>query len=183
MSVLTDLILNGGVGPFSADVFENLGLGWQDILFHTVNLLILIVALRFLLYKPMRRIIDNHKAKLNDMFEQSKKLSDEAEQAKLKYEKLMEDARQEAVKIGLQAAESAKRKSEETVDEAKRKAQNIIDEAKREVSAERERFKNDFRESVSHLAVDIAEKILEREISEEDNRKIIDECLRQWEQE
>ena len=33
---------------FCENVFESLGLGWWEILFHTVNLLILIIALRFL---------------------------------------------------------------------------------------------------------------------------------------
>ena len=34
---------------------------------------------------------------------------------------------------------------------------------------------------VSALAIAMAERVLEREVSEDDNRKIIDECLKEWE--
>ena len=42
-------------------------------------------------------------------------------------------------------------------------------------------MKNDYRETVGRLAVDIAEKVLEREIDKKDNAKIIDKCLDEWE--
>ena len=35
---------------------------------------------------------------------------------------------------------------------------------------------------MSVLAVDIAEKVLQREIDDSDNEKIIDECLKEWEE-
>ena len=50
------------------EIFENLGLSLTSIVFHTINLVILIVALHFLLYKPVKKMIANHKAKLNDIF-------------------------------------------------------------------------------------------------------------------
>ena len=57
-----------------------------------------------------------------------------------------------------------------------------MDNAKRETLIEQERLKNDLKETVSVLAVDIAEKVLQREIDDSDNEKIIDECLKEWEE-
>lgn len=164
------------------NIFESLGLGLWEILFHTVNLLILIIALRFLLYKPVKRMIENHKAKLNDVFEENKKLNAEASAMKEKYDVMLEEAKQEVVRVSEQAAKNAQQKSDETIEEAKRQAKNILENAKKEAVSEKERLKSDFRETVSRLAVDIAEKVLQREISEKDNKKIIDDCLKQWEE-
>lgn len=169
------------ITPISANVFESLGLGWWEILFHTVNLLILIVALRFLLYKPIKNIIANHKKKLDDVFEENKKLEKEAAEAKEKYDSMIEQAKTEMAEASKEAAENARKQSEETIAEAKKQAANIIESAARETEAEKERMKNDYRETVGRLAVDIAGKVLEREISQKDNEKIIDECLEQWE--
>lgn len=166
----------------SANVFESLGLGWWEILFHTVNLIILIVAIRFLLYKPVKRLIANHKKKLDDVFEENKKLEKEAEKAKEKYDKMMQDAAAEVAKVSKEAAENARIKSEETILEAKKQAENIVESARKETEAERVRMKNDYRETVGRLAVDIAEKVLEREIDKKDNEKIIEDCLEQWEE-
>ena len=39
------------------EILEKLGLGGWEILFHAVNLAILIVALYFLLYKPVKKLL------------------------------------------------------------------------------------------------------------------------------
>lgn len=163
------------------NIFESLGLGLWEILFHTVNLLILIIALRFLLYKPVKRMIENHKTKLNEVFEQNQKLNSEASAMKQKYDTMLEEAKQEVMKVSAQAAHNAEMKSEETIEEAKLQAKNILENAKKEAIAEKQRLANDYRDSVSRLAVEIAEKVLEREINEKDNKKIIEECIAQWE--
>ena len=43
---------------------------------------------------------------------------------------------------------------------------------------EKERLKSDFKDAVGKLGVEIAEKVLEREISERDNNDIIDKSLK-----
>ncbi|MCI8613438.1 MAG: F0F1 ATP synthase subunit B [Clostridia bacterium] len=167
---------------FCENVFESLGLGWWEILFHTVNLLILIIALRFLLFKPVKRMIENHKKKLADVVEKNKELEEESAAVKAKYDKMMDEAKIEAAKISAEVTKNAQRKSEEIIDDANRQAKNILDNAKRETLIEQERLKNDLKETVSVLAVDIAEKVLQREIDDSDNEKIIDECLKEWEE-
>lgn len=169
--------------PICENVFESLGLGWWEILFHTVNLIILVVALWFLLFKPIKKMIRKHKEKLDDVFEKNKKLEADAVTMKDEYAALIEDAKKEAVKISLEAAQNAKRKSEETIENANIQAKNIIEEAKRETKVEKERLKSDFKDAVGKLGVEIAEKVLEREISERDNNDIIDKCLKEWEDE
>lgn len=181
MTAVLGLLKSNIALPLCENVLESLGLGWWEILFHTVNLIILIVALRFLLYKPIKRMTDKHKEKLNEVFEENKRLEQEAVKMKDDYTKLMDDAKKEAVKISLEAAQNAQKKSEEVIEEANEQARNIIENAKRETLVEKERLKSDFKDAVGKLSVEIAEKVLEREINESDNEDIIDKCLKQWE--
>lgn len=44
------------------DILEKLGLSWMSVLFHVLNLLILIAALYYLLYKPVRKMIGRSSA-------------------------------------------------------------------------------------------------------------------------
>lgn len=164
-----------------ADVFESLGLGWQDILFHAINLAILIVALRFLLYKPVKQIVDNHKKRLEETFEKNKKLEEENIAVKAEYKAMLEDAKKEAVRISTEAAANAKKKSEETIENARLQAKSIMDAAMHETEAEKERLKNSYRDTVRCLSVEIAERVLQREIDDKDTDRIVDESLKEWE--
>lgn len=163
-------------------IFERLGISWTSMLFHLVNIVILVVALYFLLYKPVKKIIYNHRQKLKDIFEENKKLNEDALEMQHKYEGLMEDAKQEAMRVSAAAAEKAQEKSDEIIRHAQAQAENIISGAKKDAEASKIRLKNEFRDSVSKAAVDIAGKVLEREVSEKDNKDIIDACLKEWDE-
>lgn len=164
-----------------AEIIENLGLGVLEICFHTMNLLILIIVLRLLLFKPVMKMIENHKAKLNDIFEQNQKLNAEATEMKHKYDQLLVEMKEEVIKVSAEANEKAQAKSSEMIDGAKKQASAIVETAKKEVMAEKARLKNDFTSTVSSLAIEIAGKVLEREVNVSDNKKIIENCLNEWE--
>ncbi len=158
-------------------IIEELGLGGWDILFHIVNLAILIVALYFLLYKPVKKIIESHRKKLDDIYAESDRIREENENLKSEYEDIRQKALSESAQIGERAAERGR----EIVEDAQRKADTIIESAQKEALTERHRIQNELHDSVGHIAVEIAGKILEREVNEEDNRRIIDESLSEWE--
>ncbi len=159
------------------EIFEKLGLGGWDILFHAVNLVILIVALYFLLFKPVKKIIAGHRQKLDEIYKENRRMHEETEELKNSYDEMKQNALAESARI----SEKAARRSGEIIEEAQRKADAIVENAQKEAVAERHRIKNELHDSVGHIAVEIAGKILEREVSEEDNRRIIDESLSEWE--
>ena len=158
------------------EILEKLGLGGWEILFHAVNLAILIVALYFLLYKPVKKIIANHRNKLENIRKENARLREETETFKERCDGMKQKAL-ESAQISRRAAE----RGAEIIEEAQNKADAILENARKEALTERNRMQHELHDSVGHIAVEIAEKILEREVSEEDNRKLIDESLSEWE--
>ena len=77
------------------------------MLFHLVNIVLLIVALYFLLYKPVKKIVADHRQKLKDVFEENKKLGEDALEMQQKYENMIGDIKQEAMRVSAEAAEKA----------------------------------------------------------------------------
>lgn len=163
------------------DILEKLGLSWMSVLFHVLNLLILIAALYYLLYKPVRKMIADHRQKLDSVFEENRRLNAEAAEMKHEYEAKTAAMRDELGKVAEEAAKSAQAKADETLAAARAQAKTIVENARKEAVAENQRMKNEYQEKVSALAIAMAERVLEREVSEDDNRKIIDECLKEWE--
>ena len=54
------------------------------------------------------------------------------------------------------------------------------DFAKKEIENQKAKLQAEVKEEVGSLAIDIASKVLEREVSAADNKKVIDECLKGW---
>ena len=61
------------------------------------------------------------------------------------------------------------------VDNAKEHARGLVVRAKREIEAEKIQVRQDMKTEIAEMSIQIAEKVLAREISLDDNRKIIDE--------
>ncbi len=158
-------------------ILEKLGLGGWEILFHAINLVILIVALYFLLFKPVKKIIAARRKKLDDIYAENERMREEADTLKNEFD----DMKQKALAESAEMSERAQERCNEIIEEAQKKAETIIDNAQKEAIVERHRIQNELHDSVGHIAVEIAEKILQREVSEEDNKRIIDESLSEWE--
>ena len=159
------------------EILEKLGLGGWSVLFHAVNLALLIVALYFLLYKPVKKIVENSRKNLEEMKRENIRLREETEAFKEQCDGMKQKALEESAAISGRAAE----RGAEIIEEAQNKADAILENARKEALTERNRMQHELHDSVGHIAVEIAEKILEREVSEEDNRKLIDESLSEWE--
>jgi len=142
---------------------------------HVLNVIILFVILRLLVYKPVLKFMKNRENtfanKVDELDEREKQLIRQKEE----YEQMMANAHNEAAAIITKSNEMARDHAREIVDNAKEHARGLVLRAKREIDAEKVQARLDMRTEIAEMSVQIAEKVLAREISLEDNRKIIDE--------
>lgn len=165
----------------SANLLEVFGLDWKSILFYVVNFILLIAALVLLLYKPVKKMLKEKRRSLDDVYSENEKLKAESEAQKAEYLKMTEDMKLENARISAKAAVDAQKKADAIIDEAQAQAQTIINNAKKEAATQSEQLKGEYRESVNTLAVQVAQKLLEREITDEDNSALIEQVLSDWE--
>jgi len=98
----------------------------------------------------------------------------EANVLKAQYESSMKNARLDAEHIAEERRKAAEREAEDLRKKAKQDAQGILSDAMTQAVTEREGMLNDLKSQTAELAVDIAGKILEREVNKEDHQRIID---------
>ena len=165
----------------SANIFETLGLSWQSILFYLGNLIILAVVLILLLYRPVKRMLKNKRETLDATFEENERLKKESETLRADYDKAVEDMKTESARLAANAAMAAQERADAVLAEAQEQANAIVASAKRDALYQKEQLKNEYRDSVNTLAVQITEKLLERELSDEDNSELIEQVLSDWE--
>jgi len=145
-----------------------------DFIEHALNLLILFLLLRHFLYKPVSKFMAEREAKFAREREQLDASRNEANVLKAQYETSMKNARLDAEHIAEERRLAAEREAEDLRKKAKQDAQVILTDAMHQAVVEREDMLKELRSQTADLAVDIAGKILEREVKQEDHQRIID---------
>ncbi len=166
----------------SADIFETLGLNGWSILFYAINFVILVGGLILLLYKPVKKMLKNKRQALDDTFKENEELKKESEKLKSEYDKMVDDMKVESAKVAAEVARTAQERSDAIIAEAHEQAKAIVDAAKKDALYQKEQLKSEYRDSVNSLAVRIAQKLLEREITDKDNAVLIEQVLSDWEE-
>lgn len=162
---------------FDKEFIPGLQLTVQEFLLHLLNFIILIVALRFLLYKPVKKFMQKRKAEYETAEEKYNNAMKETEEAAAKSEKVLEEAREEAVKIAEEAHAVAMVQTQEIIAAAREEADEIVNKARVEAKESAKKERDNLYYDVSKLAVDISEKLLGREIKSADNDIFIENLL------
>ena len=151
-----------------------LELDLYEIGVHVFNVIILFIVLKLLLYKPVMKFMKKRENsfadKVDELDEREKALIRQKEQ----YDQMMANANDEAAAIITKSNEMAKDHAREILDNAKEHARDLVVRAKKEIEGEKSQARLDMKSEIADMAIEIAEKVLEREVSLEDNRKIID---------
>ena len=142
---------------------------------HIVNVLVMFVVLRLLLYKPILKFMKKREHAFSDEVDDLDAREKKLVRQKVQYEQMMSDAQGQAADIVTKSNDMAKEHAREILGNAKDHAKDMVVRAKKEIEAEKTQARIDMRTEIAEMSVQIAEKVLEREISAEDNRKIIDE--------
>ena len=151
--------------------------GWT-FLAQICNLMIQLVIFKKFLLKPIRQVIADRKAKADSEIADAQKLRTEAEAMKAEYEQNLQNARTEANQIVATAQKTATARSEEIVGEARAQAAALKQKAEVDIAQERKKAVNEVKDEIGGIAMEIASKVVEREISEKDHKDLIDEFIK-----
>ena len=151
--------------------------GWT-FLAQICNLMIQLVIFNKFLLKPIKQVIADRKAKADSEIADAQKLRTEAEAMKAEYEQNLQNARTEANQIVTAAQKTATARSEEIVGEARAQAAALKQKAEADIAQERKKAVNEVKDEIGGIAMEIASKVVEREISEKDHKDLIDEFIK-----
>ena len=151
--------------------------GWT-FLAQICNLMIQLVIFKKFLLKPIKQVIADRKAKADSEIADAQKLRTEAEAMKAEYEQNLQNARTEANQIVATAQKTATARSEEIVGEARAQAAALQQKAEADIAQERKKAVNEVKDEIGGIAMEIASKVVEREISEKDHKDLIDEFIK-----
>ena len=151
--------------------------GWTFVA-QICNLMIQLVIFKKLLLNPVKKVIAERKAKADSQIADAQKLRTEAEAMKAEYEQNLQNARTEANQIVAAAQKTATARSEELLGEARAQAAALKQKAEADIAQERKTAVNEVKDEIGGMAMEIASKVVEREIREADHKDLIDEFIK-----
>ena len=151
------------------------------ILASLANLLILTLIVKRFLFKPVKKIVDARRAAIDNDYAQAQAARDQAEESRQNYEAAMAAAKQTSDQIIADATRTAEHRSNEIVAEAREKATDIRRQAEADAVLERRKAEDDMKHEIAEVSTQLTGKLLQREINEDDHKKLIDSFLNELE--
>ena len=159
--------------------FENfIGLNPWTALFTLCNLVIVFLILKKFLFKPVNKMIDDRQKEIDQLYADATGAKQAAEALRDDYSQKLAEAKDTSARIVSEATQEANRRGEEIVRQARQDADALREKAGADIALERKKALNDVKGDISRIALDIAEKVVERELDEKDQERLIDGFLR-----
>ena len=151
--------------------------GGHLLFWKTVNIIILLALLYWLLKKPVSRFLSDGIESVVSKFEKARKEKEEALKILKEAERKSEEVKGEAEKILFYSREVAEREKEQIIAEARETAERIVKMADEEIEKELYKAKEELKKFAAQKAVEIAEAKLKGSITPEVNKKLIESSL------
>ena len=141
------------------------------------NLFLQVYLIKRFLFKPINEMLEKRKALADAEIRQAEQAKEEAQAMKSEYETNMLEAKNKANEILVSAQKTAAMQSEEMLREASKQAAAMKAKAESDIAQEKRKAVNEIKNEIGGMAMDIAGKVIEREICEDDHTKLIDEFI------
>jgi F-type H+-transporting ATPase subunit b len=161
------------LSPFAGNVGNAV---WTLVIF-----VLVVILLGKFAWGPVLGLLKQREEFIHKSLSDAKHDRDEAEARLKEYAAKLQSAQREAIGIVEEARRDAERLREELRERAKAEADTMIKNAERQVQLETSRALQQIRKEAVDLSVTIASKLLQRNISKDDNQKLIDEAMSQME--
>ncbi len=142
-----------------------------------VSVFILYIILRKFLYAPVTNFIEARKAKIQGDLDQAKTAKKEAADLKADYQAKISEVKLE----GQEIIEGARKRGDEIKDsileEARQEAKTIVERARKDIALEKEKAYEDIKQSTGEMAILIASKIMEENITIDNQMNLIDKFI------
>ncbi len=144
-----------------------------------VTFLLLLVAFNKLAWKPLKATLQAREDSIRKSLDDARQAREELQRLQGESARILAAARTEADTILARTRDDANRFRDEMKQKAQAEAANIVKNAERQIEQQTARALQQIRTEAVEFSVAIASKILQRNVSKEDNERLIEETFRQ----
>jgi F-type H+-transporting ATPase subunit b len=133
--------------------------------------------LRKYAFPQIAEALDKRQRMIEESIDSAAKTREEAETLLEEYRTRLAKAREQAEAILARARKAADTTEQETLADAKARREELMAQTKRDIETETHRAIQEIRNEVADLTILATEKIIRKTLSEDDQRKLVEETL------
>ena len=149
---------------------------WTIVIFLT-----LLALLAKFAWRPLLQALDARQESIRRSLDDAAKAKQELERLQTESQRILAEARGEAESIVARTRDDANRLRDEMRQKAQQEAATIVKNAGKQIELETTRALQQIRHEAVDLSVAIASKLLQRNVSKQDNERLIEDTFKQLE--
>lgn len=151
----------------------------HDTVLLMISVFFLFLGLSYLLFNPVRKMLEDRKTKIKTDLDTAKTDKEEAAALKSEYDEKLKNIEKEAEQILSEARQKALKNEARIVEEAKEEAARIIKRANQEAELEKKRAMDEMKQEVISIASMMAGKVVAASIDTTIQDTLVEETLRE----
>jgi F-type H+-transporting ATPase subunit b len=152
---------------------------WNEVFWGMASFAVLLFLMWKFALPQVRSMMTAREEKIRDDLEQAENARASAEEEKARYEASLAEARGEAGKIIEEARQAAEQVRRDLIARAEVEANEIKERAQVDIAAQQQRALTELRTEVAALSIDLAERIVERNLDPATQQQLVDSFINQ----
>ncbi len=148
-----------------------------ELVWGLIGFAVLMAFVFWKVWPSIIQLLEERQQAIQGKLTEAEEIRVEAEELRRQYAEQLHDARTRANEIVEEARSDAERVREQKVADAEQEAQAIRERAREDAVAERARLVQQLRSQVATMSVDLAGRIVHRELDEEQHRSLVDDYI------
>lgn len=145
---------------------------WTTV-FMLGNTLILFLLMKKYFFGPVKAMLDSRTAQIDDSYKKAEEANTTANTLREQYEESLKSARSEASGIVAAAQKRATEQAEEIIRSANEQSMEIARKTQTQIQREKSKALNEIKDEIGSLAVELAAKVVEKDINRQDHERLI----------
>lgn len=151
----------------------------KSMILQVVNLLILLFVLQKFLFKPLTQFLARRAEGIRQSLDEARQAREAAARAQEEYRAQVAATQREAAALREQAQREVEEERQRLLRASREEAQRLVAEARAAIEQETRRARAQLREEAVNLSVAVAERLLERSLTGEDQRRLAEKYIRE----
>ena len=147
-----------------------------------ITFLLVFIVLRWKAWGPLMEALDEREKRIEESLNKAEKIIEDQAASAKENEQILEQAKNEASQIMTAAKEAGENLKEKLEKEGQSKYDDLLVKAKGDIENAKNQALNEIKTMVVSVALEASEKIIKRNLNSEDNKNIIEETVKSFQQ-
>lgn len=159
------------------EYFSFIGIDFWTALFTLLNFLAVFFVGKHFLWGPVMKIITDRQKEIDDMYAEADSARTSAKALEEEYQAKLSVAAQTSEKMVRDAVARGQAREEEILRHANQRAEAMLEKASADIQQEKKKALNDAKDEISDLALAIAAKVVDRELTAADHDRLVEQFI------